>query len=129
MNGPDGSAPPPRVRVTHPRTDGPARRQGRSGADEIDAQSALGRIYMGSLLRAQLRLAGVVILAIGATAIGLPLLFAALPGLAERTVGGVPASWLVLALAIYPAMVLAGWWYVRAAERTERDFADEVRER
>ena len=37
-----------------------------------------------------------------------------------------PLTWVLLAFAVYPFLVLLGWLYVRAAERNERDFADVV---
>ncbi|GAA4667688.1 hypothetical protein GCM10023347_20960 [Streptomyces chumphonensis] len=46
-------------------------------------------------------------------------LIAALPVLDRLTVGGVPLSWLVLATATYPLLLLIAAWHVRAAERTE----------
>ncbi len=47
---------PQRVRVSSPRTSASAARP-RGGAQEIDAQTHLGGVYMRSLLRTQLRLA------------------------------------------------------------------------
>jgi hypothetical protein len=111
--------------VTSPRT-GQVRRRRASAASEIDAQTRLGEIYMTSLLRAQFRLAVLVILALAVGAGGLPLLFLLWPGLAATTVAGVPIPWLVLGVAAYPLLLLLGWLYVRAAERNERDFADVV---
>jgi hypothetical protein len=90
---------------------------------EIDAETRLGEVYMGSLLREQLRLAGVVLLALASGVGSLPLLFHLLPGLTEATVLGLPLSWLLLGVLVYPFLVLLGWLYVRSAERNERDFA------
>jgi len=42
---------------------------------------------------------------------------------------GVPLPWLVLGLLIYPALIALGWYAVRSAERTERDFLELVRRR
>ena len=52
----------------------------------------------------------------------LPLLFRLFPGLVEVDVAGLPLSWLLLGLLVYPWLVLLGLWYVRRAERNERDF-------
>jgi hypothetical protein len=57
-------APQRRVRVTSPRTGAPRTRRA-TGTSEIDAQSDVGEIYMSSLLRAQLRLAALVLVAVG----------------------------------------------------------------
>jgi hypothetical protein len=114
-----------RVRVTSPRTT--ATRQRRvTGASEIDAQTDLGEVYMSSLLRSQLRLALLVLATLGVLVAGLPLLFTLLPGLAEVHVLGMPLPWVLLAVAVYPFLLLLGWLYVRAAERNERDFTEVV---
>jgi hypothetical protein len=114
-------APPRRVRVTSPRT-GAARRRRVTATSEIDAQTRIGEIYMTSLLRAQLRLAGLVLLGLAVLVTSLPLLFYAFPGLVRRQVLGMPLPWVLLGFAVYPLLLLAGWLYVRAAERNERDF-------
>jgi hypothetical protein len=116
--------PPRRVRVTSERTGAFHRRV--TARSEIDAQTQLGEIYMTSLLRAQLRLAGLVIGALVLLVGGLPVAFRLLPGLMSRDVLGMPLSWVLLAFAVYPLLFLLGWLYVRAAERNERDFADVV---
>lgn len=116
-----------RVRVT-----GPARRRAttthRSGTREIDAGTDLGRVYMESLLREQLRLA-LRILALLAVTVGiLPLAFHLVPGLAEVRVGSLPLSWLLLGVLVYPWLLILGWFYIRRSEANERDFADLVEE-
>ncbi|WP_199485218.1 hypothetical protein [Actinomadura craniellae] len=93
---------------------------------EIDEQTGLGEAYMRSLIRAQLRLALRVCGALGCVIGGLPLLFLVLPGVREARLLGLPVAWLLLAGLVYPAFVVTGWWYVRQAERNERDFADLV---
>jgi hypothetical protein len=57
---------------------------------------------------------------------GIPALFALFPGLREQRLLGLPLAWVVLAGLIYPWFVACGWWYVRQAERNERDFAELV---
>jgi hypothetical protein len=121
---PDNGA-PRRVRVTSPRT-GAVRQRRLPVTSEIDAQTQLGELYMSSLLRAQLRLATLVLLTVGVLVAGLPLLYRLGPGLADVQVLGMPLSWALLAFAVYPFFVLVGWLYVRAAERNERDFAEVV---
>jgi len=112
--------PPARVRVT-----GPPRRAAtrRTPAADIDEQTPLGGVYLGSLLRAQLGLAGRVLLALALTVGLLPLLFALVPGLASVRVLGLPLSWVVVGGLSYPWLLVLGWVYVRRAERHERDFA------
>jgi hypothetical protein len=114
-----------RVRVTSPRT-GATRRRRVTGATEIDTQTGLGEVYMASLLRAQLRLAILVLLVLGLLLAGLPVVFATWPELVEVQVLDMPLPWVLLAFAVYPFLLTLAWVYVRAAERNERDFADVV---
>ena len=117
--------PPPRVRVT-----GPPRRRADVvrpvGTREIDAETALGEVFMRSLLREQLALAARVLVALGLTVGLLPVLFHLVPSLGDVRVGPVPLAWLLLGALTYPWLVLLGWFYVRRAEHNERDFADLV---
>jgi hypothetical protein len=114
---------PRRVRVTSPRTGAGAARPRPALTTQIDQRTSLGSVYLGSLLRAQLRLAagvlGTVLLVVGS----LPLLFVAVPGLSGVVVLGVPLPWVVLAFAAYPGFVLAGWFFVRRAEANEATFS------
>ncbi|WP_212914358.1 hypothetical protein [Streptomyces sp. TS71-3] len=86
---------------------------------EIDEQTTLGAAYVRSLMRSQLRtgLAALALLAL--PVVTLPLFFTAL--------GSATLVWAVLGFCCYPLLVLLGWWYVRRAERNERDFARLVR--
>ena len=115
--------PPPRVRVT-----GPPRRRAdvvrSTGTREIDAETALGEVFMRSLLREQLLLAGRVLVALALTLGLLPVLFHVFPSLGDVRLGPVPLAWLLLGLLTYPWLVLLGWFYVRRSEANERDFAD-----
>ena len=113
--------PPERVRVT-----GPPRRQvtrPASRAREIDAETAMGAIYMRSLLREQFRLALRILFVLAITVGVLPLLFHLAPGLADVRLLGVPLAWLLLGVLVYPWLIVLGWVYVRQAEGNERDFA------
>ncbi|GAA2424970.1 hypothetical protein GCM10010191_41460 [Actinomadura vinacea] len=122
--GPDGPA-PGRVLVTGPRTRA-ARRPRYPVTREIDEQTGLGEAYMRSLVRAQLRLAVRLCLVLAAVVFGLPALFALFPDLRVQRPLGLPLAWVVLAGLVYPWFVVCGWWYVRQAERNERDFAELV---
>ncbi len=117
--------PPPRVRVT-----GPPRRRAdvvrSTGTREIDAQTALGEVFMRSLLREQLLLAVRVLVGLALSLGLLPVLFHLVPSLGEVRVGPMPLAWLLLGLLTYPWLVLLGWFYVRRSEANERDFADLV---
>ena len=115
--------PPARVRVTSPYAERPRLRPRRTATSEIDAQSEVGRIYVGTLLRAQLRLAASTLVALGLTIGMLPLLFTLVPQLTSKHVLGMPVSWGMLAFGCYPVLVFLAWRYVRLAERNERAFA------
>lgn len=119
------SDPSRRVRVTSPRTRAPRTRRVPIRT-QIEQRTQVGEIYVASLMRVQLRQAlrvlGVVALTVGA----LPPLFVQFPGLSHRMVLGVPLSWAVLALAVYPFLFLCGWWFTRRAEAHERTFVQMV---
>jgi putative solute:sodium symporter small subunit len=114
---------PGRIRVTSPWTERPRLRPRPTATSEIDAQSELGEIYVGTLLRAQLRLALSILVVLALTIGILPLVFTLLPGLTSHRVLGMPVSWGILAFGCYPVLVLLAWRYVRVAERNERAFA------
>lgn len=114
--------PPPRVRVTGPPRRHPVVRPTRTG--EIDAGTAIGAVYMASLLREQRRLAARVLLTIALTIGMVPLAFHLLPSLNKVTVLGLPLGWAVLTVGVHPLLLAVGWAYVRSAEANERDFAD-----
>lgn len=121
----EGGAPhPDRVRVTRTRrvsvTGRPTLRE------EVDAQSTLGTTYVASLVRAQRRLALLLVLPLGLTLLALPLLVRLVPALGRVQVLGVPLPWLVLGLLVYPAVVAAAAWFTRASERLEQQFSDVV---
>ncbi|HWJ65621.1 MAG TPA: hypothetical protein VNT31_03000 [Nocardioides sp.] len=122
MNQPGASD---RVRVTgpprHTATGRPASRLG-----DVHEQTALGDVYLRSLLREQLGLALAVLVVLGATLGTLPLVFHLWPGLADVRVAGLPIAWLGLGAVVYPFLLLLGWRYVRSVERNEQAFADLV---
>ena len=116
---------PQRVRVTSPRSTAARPRRVRVG-HEIDDQTGVGEAYMRSLLRTQLRLALLVLGVVGVLVGGLPALFALVPQVREVDVLGLPLPWLLLGGLVYPALIGLGWFFVRHAERAERDFTDLV---
>ncbi|MBM7091797.1 hypothetical protein ABZ606_18365 [Streptomyces sp. NPDC012461] len=88
---------------------------------EIDEQTTLGHTYVRSLMRIQLR-AGLTVFAVLVLLIGpLPLVFAAAPDAG--------LEWGVLGFGLYAPLVLLARWYVRRAERNERDFVRLVEDR
>ncbi|MEV5883927.1 hypothetical protein AB0L74_14585 [Streptomyces sp. NPDC052020] len=89
---------------------------------EIDEQTTLGHTYVRSLMRTQLRAALTALAVLGLLVGPLPLLFAAAPG-ARRL------EWAVLGFGLYLPLVLLARWYVRRAERNERDLVRLVEDR
>jgi hypothetical protein len=112
-----------RVRVTSPRVGRP---RPTTIASEIDAQSAVGEVYMRSLMRAQLRLALTVTAVLLGTVGLLPLLFASSPAVRHAHLLGVPLPWLVLGVGVYPVVLALAWLYLGRSERIEERFADLV---
>lgn len=115
--------PPVRVRVTAP-TAGRTRRT--TISHEIDAQSAVGEVYMRSLVRSQLRLALGLLAVLVSTIGALPLLFVLVPWLQQGRLLGIPVAWVILGAGCYPVIIALGVVYVRRAERNERAFHDLV---
>lgn len=112
-----------RVTVTHPRRSRPRVRPMAATA-EIDEQTGLGEVYITSLVRSQFRLSlAVVVVSLGLLAL-LPLVFHLLPGSTEVEVLGIGLPWILLGAVVYPVLVVTAWFYVRNAERVERDFVD-----
>ncbi|WP_167006380.1 hypothetical protein [Mumia sp. ZJ430] len=115
---------PSRVRIASPHTTARPHRR-RTVEQEIDEDTAIGEVYMRSLVRSQLRLAlavaALLVLLVGS----LPLLFV-LSDLETVTVASVPLPWWLLGVAVYPLLFVVGWGFVRASERNERAFSDLV---
>jgi uncharacterized membrane protein len=113
-----------RVRVTAPRSVARPAVESREAAEE----SAVGQVFVRSLIRSQLRLALVVaggfLLILGA----FPLL-AAIPGLAESRIAGIPFDWLLLGAGIYPVTGISAWLYIRSAVRNEARYRDLAEDR
>jgi hypothetical protein len=112
-----------RVRITSPRTLAARSHRRRSDAAEIDALTRLGEVYVQSLMRAQLRLAGYVVLLLAGSIGLLPVLFRLLP-FGHVHVLGVPLPWVLLGVLVYPWLLVLASWYVRHAERNEAAFVD-----
>lgn len=117
---------PPRRRVTVTRPRRRVRSRGIVAAQEIDSQTQVGEVYVRSLVRSQLRLAVLVCGAVGVLLGGLPLLFLLWPGVERVRLFGLPLPWLLLGVLVYPLLIAAAGYYVRHAERNERDFSDLV---
>ena len=131
MTGTPSQPPGPRkrVRVTSPRMSAPRRGPVRPVANDIDEQTRVGELYVATLMRAQWRLSLSVLASATMMIGGLPLLFLLVPATRTLNVGPIPLPWLILGVLIYPAVWLAGHYYVRQSEQIEREFTELVARR
>ncbi|WP_307833216.1 hypothetical protein [Pimelobacter simplex] len=113
------------MRVTGPPRHTPAGRAA-SRLGDVREQTALGDVYLRSLLRAQLGLAVRLLVLLAVTLGVLPLAFHLWPSLSDVRPLGLPLPWLLLGVLVHPFLLLLAWRYVRRAERNERVFADLV---
>jgi hypothetical protein len=117
---------PRRVRVVHPRTDaasrGPAVRTD-------DSTTEVDEIYLRSLIRGQGRIALVVSTTTGVLLGGVAMLGAVWPAFGRSRIAGLPVSWLILGVGVYPVLLALGWFAVRESERNENDFRTLARRR
>lgn len=113
-------APLPRVRVTAPRAGSAAASARPAPHTGTEAPTSdIAGVYVRSLIRSQLRLA--VVFAVGfvvATTLFV-LAIAFVPELDATFVAGVPVSWLLLGVGVYPLAITVGGLYMRAASRNE----------
>jgi hypothetical protein len=115
--------------VMHQRT-----RAARAGAPsthitELAEETEVGEVLLHTLLRRQLRLAMQLLLGTALPLVLLPVLVLAAPRIASAKVGGVGVTWLLLGGGVYPLLYLAARWYLRRAERNEREFVELVHRR
>jgi hypothetical protein len=96
---------------------------------DIDEQTRVGELYIATLVRAQWRLSVSVLASATMMIGGLPLLFLFVPATAALHIGPIPLPWLILGVLIYPAIWLAGRYYVRQSEQIEREFTELVARR
>jgi putative solute:sodium symporter small subunit len=111
--------PPPRKRVTAPQRATADRIVGAETDPGIPDASA---VYLGTLIRAQLRLATTLAIGFAVTLAAASVAIATIPALQIATVFGVPWSWALQAYGMYPLVVLFALVYVRAARRNEQRY-------
>jgi hypothetical protein len=103
---------------------GPARP--RKPREELEEATPRGEVYLGRLIRAQLRLSLLALGAFGGLVGSLPLLFLLWPALQDWDVLGVPVPVLVLAAPLFPLIVVIGLLYQRRADALDETFRDVV---
>lgn len=114
-----------RVRVTAPRS-APASAAPYTVSRELDEQTEVGELFIGSLIRSQLRLALVVGGGFMVILLGVPVLLAFLPVISNLTLFTIPLPWFLLGVGVYPLVIVCGALYVRSAARNEQRFLDLV---
>lgn len=113
-----------RVKITGPRRD--VRRRRASVTAEVEGQTSVGQVYLRALQRSQLLLGLATVALVVLPLAAMPLVFGAWPAVRELAIGPIPLWWLLLGFLVYPAILGAGWWYVRQADRNESQFTDLV---
>jgi hypothetical protein len=103
---------------------GPARP--RTPREELAEATPHGDVYLGRLIRAQLRLSLLALGAFGGLVGSLPLLFLLWPALQDWDLLGVPVPVLILAAPLFPLIVVLGLLYQRRADALDETFRDVV---
>jgi hypothetical protein len=101
----------------------------RTPRDELAEATAHGGLYLRRLIRAQLGLSAVALVAFGGIVGALPLALLLLPGLQDAFVLGVPVPILVIAWPPFPLFIAIAVLYVRRAAALEQSFRDLVEPR
>ena len=101
----------------------------RTPRDELAEATAHGGLYLRRLIRAQLSLSTVALVAFGGIIGALPLALLLLPGLQDVYVLGVPLPIFVIAWPPFPLFIAIAVVYVRRATALEEAFRDLVEPR
>jgi hypothetical protein len=100
----------------------------RTPRDELADATPYGGLYLRRLIRSQLGLSVLALVAFGGFLGSLPLALYLLPGLQDVDVLGVPLPVLVIVLPPFPVFVAFGWLYARRAQALEQAFRELVEE-
>jgi hypothetical protein len=105
---------------------GPGGPRGRTPREELAEGTPHGDVYLARLIRAQLRLSLLGLVAFGGLVGSLPLLFLLAPSLNDVELFGVPVPVLVLVIPLFPLIVVIGLLYQRRADALDEAFRDVV---
>lgn len=94
--------------------------------DELAEQTPVGEIYLRRLVRAQLTLSLVSLVAFGGLLGALPLALYLVPSLSSTFVLGVPWALVLLGPPIFLVLFAVGWLYARRADALDEAFRDLV---
>ena len=101
----------------------------RTPRDELAEATAHGGLYLRRLIRSQLSLSTVALIAFGGIVGALPLALLLLPGLQDVYILSVPASIFVIAWPPFPLFIAIAVLYARRAEALEDSFRELVEPR
>jgi len=96
--------------------------------DELAEQTPVGDIYLRRLMRAQLTLSVVSLIAFGGLLGSLPLALYLAPSLLDVDVLGMPLGLLLLGPPVFALLLGIGWLYARRADALDDAFGALVRE-
>lgn len=98
----------------------------RTPRDELAEATAHGGLYLRRLIRRQLGLSVLTLVAFGGFLGSLPLALYLLPGLQDIDVLGIPLSVLLIVVPPFPILLAFGWLYARRAQALEEAFRELV---
>ena len=99
---------------------------GRTPRDELRDTTEHGGLYLRRLMRAQLGLSLLTVLAFGGFMGSLPLALYLLPGLQDVELLGVPLPLVIVVVPLFPVFIAFGLVYARRASALEAEFRDLV---
>lgn len=99
---------------------------GRSPRDELRDTTEHGSLYLRRLMRAQLGLSLLTVIAFGGLMGSLPLALYLLPGLQDIELLGVPLPLLIVVVPLFPVFIAFGMVFERRAQALEAEFRDLV---
>jgi hypothetical protein len=118
-----------RVRIVHPRTDAARGIPIRPPSREIDEQTAIGELYMASLIRSQRNLALGICVTVFVLLMGIACIAAVFPRWGDLRLFGISLPWVIVGFAVYPVLIGLAGYLVRQSTRNETAFVDLLRRR
>ncbi len=101
----------------------------RTPRDELAEATPHGRLYLRRLVRSQLGLSMLTLVAFGGFLGSMPLTLYLLPGLQDIYLWGVPLPVLLIVVPPFPVFAAFGWLYARRASALEQAFRELVEPR
>lgn len=112
--------------VTHPRTVAVRTGEIRArGLPDLDS-ATIDPFAVAELMRAQIRLSARYLVLTVSILFALPMILVHVEFLTEKSIGGVPVAWTLVAAGYFPAFLAIGRMYTTSVERLETQFAKMV---